>query len=378
MARRWVSLVAAFLLQVLMSSLSLAQPSAPLPQEPALAELHGEWLWVLTAYGANPARYRRQLLSLGEDGVDDFPTPVVLALADARLRGGSPDAARDLCDLVVQRNPGEPWLGWATLCSAWAGIALGDRDRAVSQLEALVRSGSQSGPVGELVLALVESVDERLEEAHYRFARVASSGSDDLRAAGRFSLGLVRFWKHEYAPAIQELRQMVVEMPNGYFTDDARYVAARAELAQGDQDRAIGEIRALAALRPRAVRFRDAAALVDLDPSALLHAAFERYRRGRARLPEAQVAFSLNSDGGALARAFLRGRGEWPAPSASEAGAATPIVDRVALPGNTAAPRPDGARPAGQSWAPSGACVAFVALGIAGLVLWRRRHPHAR
>jgi len=345
-------------------------------------QLDAGWAQTLAAYGANPRRQRRALLKAAEEaGDDDLPTPVVLALADARMRGGNFHLAKELCDRVIERRPEEPWIGWATLGSAWAGIAIGADEASARQLDLLADSNSQSKVLASFVLALVDGAHGHFERAQYGFERASSAAvTDALRAAARFGVGLVSYWKGEYDAAIADFRGLAVEFPGSAMVDDARYGAARAELQRGNRDVAVVQLRELATLPRRGVRVRYSTSLVNLDPSAILRAGTERYRRSRARMPEAQAAAALDSDGGSLARALLRALGEAPAPGELARNAAAAPEDGLRVASDAAR---DGARRRHEAEMPLSAFVALAAtlvLVIGGVVAWWRasRGPRTR
>jgi hypothetical protein len=363
---------------LLASPVAAASGPGPLRLEPDQKSAR-----ILAAYGADPEGHRQALLELDHGSVDDLSVPVVLALADVHLRDGRFDRARDLCALVVQSEPGEPWTGWATLGKAWASIGLGDEDAAVRDLQGLAEGGSQSAILAAFMLAMLDAERGDFDAARYGFVRTsAAATTDGLRAAGRLGVVLVDYWTGEYDAAAAGARKFANDMPHSPLVDDARYVAARADLQGGRTEQAVAELRALARSRRRETEPIEP--LVDLPPRDVFRAAFERYRRSRARLPDAQVAAALDADGGALARALLhRLDGEVDGAPEDTADAEVPVTARTpegTPAAGVAAAHADrsGASPVDQPRDDGSSSLVPVATGLAvalgtGLVWWLTR-----
>jgi tetratricopeptide (TPR) repeat protein len=319
---------------------ALGMPSAAVADAP----LGGPTAQLMAAYIAHPQRYRRQLLALGAGDPDGLPTPVLLALADARLRGGRFRPAAELCQRVLERPPQEPWTGWAAVGKAWADIGAGADATALDELAKLAEENGQSTLLAAFLLGLVDGANGNFERALVSFERVGSAaGHDGLRAAGRLGAGLARYWQGDYDAAGAAFDE-ITRAPTGPLTDDARYGSARSRLARGDRAGAIVALKELAELPRTGVRVGYTKALVNLDPKAYLRAAVERQRRSASGLPESQVAAALDSDGGALARAALRDLASVaePAEAAAAVDDEAPVPAQADLPAavRVAAPAP--------------------------------------
>lgn len=362
-------------LVLLLSLVSVVAPAAA-----AEPDLDARTARVLLSYARDPRGQRQALLDLERGGTDGLPAPVMLALADAHMRGGRFDMAGDRCAEVIDRSPGEPWQGWAVLCRGWADVAAGrDDSEAQALLDTLARSDSDSRLLASFVAGVVFVAHGRLEDAHYAFSTVAARASeDDLHAAGALCLGFTRFWKGEWREAADEFRALTTDPRRGAYDDDARYALARTELELGRTDRVVADLRRLAqrGRRDDGVAYVRA---VDLEPREILGAAVYRYRRARVRTPTAQVTAAFNGNGAALARALLRRlEHDGSVPADASAADARPVARPATPVAVEIRGRPDGpaAQDAGDArsrwpWA-LGAIVALVLASIVWLGASRR------
>jgi phosphatidylglycerol:prolipoprotein diacylglycerol transferase len=258
----------------------------------------------LAAYAKDPVRNRRALRRLERSGTEDLPPPVLLAMGDARLRSGQRRAAERLFEEVIARDPGEPWVGWARYGLGWSAVLTGDVDAARAQFEEL---GASEGPLAtsaRLIVFMLDASDGKPvpPEAYEQLAQDPSASSS-VRDAANLGAAYARYWAGDFAGARKAFQ--AIAAGSGPLADDARYGAAWARLRAGDRDGAEVELRALAAGgRSRGPGMN--AALVNLDPRAVVRAGFQRYRRGPLRTPGQDIVEIVQTDGHELARSALR------------------------------------------------------------------------
>jgi tetratricopeptide (TPR) repeat protein len=344
----------------------------------APSDLDARWAPLLLRYAADPLGNRRALAAAEGEPLDRLPPPVLLALADVRLRSRRWKSAARYCGEVLRREPDGPLADWARLGYAAAALGSGNESEARRHFALVLESGSGGSGLARMAIALLDGALGRFDAAEDGFRRAASSAwGPELRAAAQLGIGLARYWRADHEGARAAFRQLVNADPTGPFADDAEYGAARARWRLGDTAGAVDDLRRLAASPRAGPPGRTSLGVVELTPRSLLRAAFDRYRRGPAGSPEAQVAAALDRDGAALARAALLRLERTTAPSEPHetSPAPAPAVRRAA-PSTSAA-----SRPGGRPEAPTGPQVRRVPLFIwvgllAGVALtvgiWRR------
>ncbi|MEW6268796.1 MAG: hypothetical protein AB1689_05800, partial [Thermodesulfobacteriota bacterium] len=244
---------------------------------------------------------------LERDRQGALPPVVLLALADARLRGGALAAADQAFAEVAAQEAGTPWDGWARLGRGWVAIRRGDLAQARAHLVQVANAPEASATLATFMLAMIDAVDGQPRAAGARFATIRDDerSSSTLRAAARLGHAYASYWARDDGGARAAFDAIADE--GGAFTDDARYAAARATLRSGDRDGAVLMLRALAGRSEVAAGSAAVPrALLDLEPAAILDRGFAAYRRAALRAPEQQLVALLDWDGRAFARALLR------------------------------------------------------------------------
>jgi hypothetical protein len=293
-----------------------------------------DWNGAFARYAADPFTNRAALLALRHRPTEDVAPLHLLALADAELRAGRLRGAERHFEEARARGLPEPWGTWAEVGVAWTALARGDVAAARTCFLNIAAEAPGSRAMAEYALALIDA-GEGTREGGTTFITVAGDAESptSLRTAARLGAAYARYWAGEYGAAELAFRALVAEEPDGVMADDARYAAAWSALQAGDRQGAMAELRQLAAERPTSARGSNASReLVNLEPRALVHAGFQRYRRLPLRAPEEQLAAVLNGDGVALARAALRSLADEPevrAPLAGRLGAAPSQDTRV-------------------------------------------------
>jgi tetratricopeptide (TPR) repeat protein len=276
----------------------------PLPQE---------WLTALQDYAKDPVHNRRALRRFRHEPGALLPPVLLLAMADARLRGGNTRAAARLFDEVLSRDPGEPWAGWADLGLGWVALSEGDPSRARARFEHAADGGAPSSAVASLAVALIDLDDERDEAALERFEGLAADARVPPAVRQAAAIGAAHVWLRAggYREAADAFDRAAGMIPGGRLWDDARFGAAVARRDAGEREEGLAALRALGRM-PSPGTPTDRLARTRLDPrrGALLRAGLERYRRLPFRVPEEQIVSLLDRDGPALARAELRLLGE--------------------------------------------------------------------
>jgi hypothetical protein len=173
----------------------------------------------------------------------------------------------------------------------------------------------------------------------HRFDTLLADGvaSVRLRDAAMLGQAYAHYWAGNHDAAAGAFRTMAVTNPTSPLVDDAQYGDARARWEAGDRAGAVEVLRRLAGARPDGTRPRQSiAALLSLEPRAVMRATFQRYRRLPLRPPGDQVVPLLDGDGKALARAALR-RIEFDAPGETAPAGARALRRTAAQPGAPAA-----------------------------------------
>lgn len=269
----------------------------------------GAWTAALTTYAQDPRRNRRALLPLRREDPRNLDPLHLLALGESALRSRRYASATRWFDQVIDREPGEPWMGWARVGLGWIALAQEDYSGARQQF-ALVADTSTAvnAGLGRYVVALLDAVNDQ-PDAPAQFEAVADDEalSPEIRRAARLARGYALYWQGDYSQAAVVLDQATTAVDVGTLWDDARYAGAWARLRAGDRPAAQAALTSLANGPGR--RQPVANALVNLEPQAVMRAAFERYRRAPMGPPESHVAIMLDGNGYALAAAALRGFG---------------------------------------------------------------------
>jgi hypothetical protein len=269
----------------------------------------GAWTAALTTYAQDPRRNRRALLPLRREDPKALEPLHLLALGESSLRSRRYAAATRWFDQVIDREPGEPWTGWARIGLGWIALAQEDYAGARQQF-ALVAdtSTAASAGLGRYVVALLDAVNDQ-PDAPAQFEAVAEDGAlpPEIRRAARLARGYALYWQEDYAQAATVLDRVLTTVDVGTLWDDARYAGAWARLRAGDRPAAHAVLTSLANGPGRRQPVTNA--LVNLEPQAVMRAAFERYRRAPMGPPESHVAIMLDGNGYALAAAALRGFG---------------------------------------------------------------------
>jgi hypothetical protein len=302
---------------------------------------------VLARYMQDPRRGRRALLRLGRRERGGLPPPLLLALADARLRQGRHAAARALFEEVAYGTATGPWDDWAALGLGWIAVLEDDTATARRHFARVAEGGSPSRPIATLLLVMLdaEGGTRASQEATLEALADDPDAAPGIRQVAALALGYLAYWDGDYELAAAAFDHAALVMAGSRLWDDARYGAAVARWHAGDETRALAELRALAhVMSPVAARERATDALLDLERRAIVESAIARSRRQPLRVPEEQVTALLDRDGPALARARLAALGEIvPAPAIGRD--ARPI--RSAAPARTEiAPAPPGDAPA--------------------------------
>ena len=281
-----------------------ATETPPLPQE---------WLTALQDYAKDPVHNRRALRRFRHEPGASLPPVLLLAMADARLRGGNTRAAARLFDEVLSRDPGEPWAKWADLGLGWVALSEGEPLRARARFEHAADGGAPSSAVASLAVALIDLDDERDEAALERFEGLAADARVPPAVRQAAALGVAHVWLRAggYPEAAEAFDRAAGMIPGGRLWDDARFGAAVARRDAGEREEGLAALRALGRMpSPGTPTDRLARTRLDFRRGALLQAGLERYRRLPFRVPEEQIVSLLDRDGPALARAELRLLGE--------------------------------------------------------------------
>jgi hypothetical protein len=309
---RSLRLAALPMLFLLSANAAWGETSASASPSPDVRE---RWNRALGSYATDPARNRRTLLALRREGLENLPPYILLAMADSRLRTGNRAVARRLFQRVIDRSPGEPWVGWAHLGLAWLSMAAGQADEAGDHFRRVADSSSPSRDLARLALALLDAQTGRTREARATFDALAERAdvSVALRQVARIGGAYARYWSGEFGDAAEVFERAVAAAPDGPLADDARYGAALARWRTGARAEADTVLRDLADLGPSHPGGEaPSRALVWLERGALLRQSFHAYRRMPLRAPEEQLVHLIDHDGSVLARGFLKAGGAAP------------------------------------------------------------------
>jgi tetratricopeptide (TPR) repeat protein len=293
-----VRTTAAFLLVGLLLGLDATPSHAAAGDDPA-------WNQALVLYTRDPLRGRRELFRLERRGTADLPPAILMALADAHLRSGHEHAGERLFTQVLADRPGPPWETWAHLGLAWAALGRGDEASARDHCAMAARGGDATAALAEFIGGLLDMLAGRFASGQAVFDRLAGDTriAPLLRTGARLGGGYARYWEGDFDGAAAIFDAVAASDPTGPLADDARYAAAWARRRGGHDEVALPALRVLA--EQATSRRWLPAALIDLEPSAVLRASFQRYRRLPPRPPEDGIALLLDGDGAALARAAL-------------------------------------------------------------------------
>lgn len=178
----------------------------------------------------------------------DAKPMVLMAMADARLRGGNRRAAERLFHEVVSREPGEPWVGWASVGVGWIAMADGERDEARERFAVVAGSESPSRALASVVLGLLDAEAGRTEEAREVLARVADdpAATPHLRQAASLGVGYALYWAGQYDDAAERFDLAATTWSSGPLWDATRYAAAIARWRSGQKAEAQAALRQLA------------------------------------------------------------------------------------------------------------------------------------
>ncbi|MCW5891082.1 MAG: hypothetical protein KIT14_11100 [bacterium] len=368
---------------------------------PAALRDHGavppEWQAALAAYGQDPVANRSALDPIMKVPLDQLPELYLVAVADAELRAGHPRAAVRAYRELRQRDAG-PLSELADLALGTLALELGATAGTRDNLVGLLGDPGPNGAIARLLLALDDAGDGNTDAAVAAFERLA--GAPDVmpavRNAARLGAGYARWWAGQYEGAVAAF-DLAANAGDPRLADDARYAAARARLALGQEDAARRAWEALAAGVPETRNApKPSSALLDLEYRAVVRSAARRYRRGPVMGPADRALLVLDLDGVTLAKAALA-RTQWgprpahPLPAGSpprtETATAAPAAGPTAAPSGT--PPPDAAgvavHPAGPAPEQRPHAVLVILL-LAGVVLAalelrrrsRRADPRAR
>jgi hypothetical protein len=352
---RWRSLVVLALAAVL-----------PLPVRAALRDhdaVPPEWKAAITAYGLDPTANRAALEPIMKVPLADLPELYLVAVADAQLRAGRPRAAVRAYRELHLRDAG-PLSALADLALGTLALELGETAGVRDSLVGLLGDPGPNGALARLLLAVDDAGDGRTEEAIGAFEQLAGDPNvlPGVRSAARLGAGYARWWAGQYEAAVAAF-DLAANAGDPLLADDARYAAARARFALGQEDAARRAWETLAADAPATTNGpKPGRALLDLEHRAVVRSAARRYRNGPVRGPADRALLVLDIDGAALAKAALA-RTQWgpePAPSVPNVAAmptasdapATATAAPVGEPTATARPESAAARPPAAPVAP--------------------------
>ena len=333
----------------------------------------------LATYARDPLKNRRLLRRLERDGTADLPPAMLLAMADARLRSKNRQTANRLFSEVLAQEPGEPWASWAHLGLGWSALLDGRFEAARLELQA-VAPESRTGTFARILLAFIDAGDGKQATDILEAIAAEPVVSAPLREASLLAAAYTRYWAGDFAGAITAFEAVAVADPAGTLAGAATYGAGWSRIQAGDR---VGGERVLHALasQPSVRNGPVSEQLVDLDRRAVMHAGFERYRRGPLRPPEEQIGELFDGDGPRLARAALIRLGDRRSSTASAARGSGPVHH-----GDSGLPRsssdtipPHAARIPARTEPGTGARIVLYAL-VVGLVIrlalrWRRARP---
>lgn len=281
---------------------------------------------LLARYVADPDAVCRELVAAGRESRATWPTPALLLLADAHVRGGQVGAARRVFAQVLAQTSDPEAAGWAHLGLGWSAMLRGDFSEARPQY-ALVAAGMWAPDVAAVMLGLVDAAEGRALRAVSTLERIADAPETayQLRGFARLAAAYARYWAGDFPGAAVAFDDAASAQPFGPLVDDARYGLAWSLLRSGDRSSAIDALRAVATdgaagINPPRVPM----SLLNLELRSMLRASMTRYRRVPVGQPRELLVALLDGDGSALARAALVHLGEEPLP------VSTPRNDGVA------------------------------------------------
>ena len=234
------------------------------------------------------------------------PSPrVLLERADEALRAGRTDTAAAVFADVLLDAPGQPWTGYADLGLVLVGLRAGDLDLAATHAERL-RASPAHAATAELLVGVIAAAHGETAAASTRLEAFATgSQRQSARATAALGAAYALFWAERYDEAAARFDAVTAQFPGGPLVDDARYGAAWSRWLAGDRERALGDLRALAATRG-VERGRVSRALQALEPAAVLSAGITRADTPPLLSSAGQPIAALDVDGAMLALAALR------------------------------------------------------------------------
>ncbi|HJQ85812.1 MAG TPA: sterol desaturase family protein, partial [Candidatus Binatia bacterium] len=211
------------------------------------------WKHALARYAADPLRNRRALRLLERQDPSALPPVVLLAIGDSHLRFRHLTRARQRFDQVVATGVGEPFQSWAEL--GLGGVAMGRNDHALARSHYLkvAAAGGPSAALATVLAALIDTRENYLDDAAATLTRVADDAAAHpmVRDVARLGSAYARFWAGRWDDAAEAFMNASGSVSD-VLKDDARYGAARARWRAGDRERAVAEMRLLAANDPTA------------------------------------------------------------------------------------------------------------------------------
>jgi len=261
----------------------------------------------LSVYLSNPYGNRRAVIALARHGTDSLPTPALLALADAYARDGRPRRARRVLTDLLARTPPPNLAAWAEHGLGWIALASGDSAGARLHYGRLAAGGVEAA-LGTLVVALLDGIDGRVDQAATVLDRIAVAADTpwQLRPAALLGAAYAHYWAKDYGPAAVRFASVAEQFPGSPLSDDARYAAAWTRLQAGDREAIAALQRVAAEPSSGRAKARVGPGLVRLAPATLLRSGARQYRRAPLLQPVEQLVALLDVDGPALARAALR------------------------------------------------------------------------
>jgi hypothetical protein len=305
--RLGVTAALAFALQVFASgSLALAI-SLPAGLPPDTKPVTPAQLVVLLNYQRDPVGGRAAVLEYAKGPLDDLPIVMLLAIADANLRGGRIRTAGRFFSETIDRNPGPPWTTFAQLGLGWSSVLTGDYTAAERYYGSAAGDGD-AGRMAQIMLGWLMAVRGRSREAIAIFDEWSDSPttSDELRQVALLGTGYAWYWSGDYDRAAHVFDRLATASPHVGLVDDARYAAAWSRVRYGDVSTAVPALIALANGAPTDADDHVPRSLVRLAPMSVLRAGRKRaFRAAEFVNPELRMAALFDGDGAAVARAAL-------------------------------------------------------------------------